>query len=51
MIRAWQAGGITAQAGLARALNAAGVPTARDNKGGKWSNVQVAALLRRLEGM
>jgi DNA invertase Pin-like site-specific DNA recombinase len=46
MIRAWQAAGITSQAGLARALDAAGIPTAR---GGKWSNVQVAGLLRRLE--
>ena len=46
MIRAWQAAGITSQAGLARALNSAGVPSAR---GGTWSNVQVAGLLRRLE--
>jgi DNA invertase Pin-like site-specific DNA recombinase len=46
MIRAWQAAGITSQAGLARALDTAGVPSAR---GGKWSNVQVAALLARIE--
>ena len=46
MIEAWRAGGITSQAGLARALDVAGVPTAR---GGKWSNVQVAALLARIE--
>ena len=46
MIEAWRAGGITSQAGLARALDAAGVPTAR---GGRWSNVQVAALLARIE--
>jgi DNA invertase Pin-like site-specific DNA recombinase len=47
MIAAWQAAGITSQAGLARALNGAGVPSAR---GGTWSNVQVAALLARIEG-
>ena len=47
MIEAWRAGGITSQAGLARALDAAGVPTAR---GGRWSNVQEAALLARIEG-
>ena len=46
MIRAWWAGGVTSQAGLARALDTAGVPSAR---GGKWSNVQVAALLARVE--
>ena len=46
MIQAWRAAGITSQAGLAHTLDAAGVPTAR---GGKWSNVQVGALLRRLE--
>ena len=47
MVEAWRAGGITSQAGLARALDAAGVPTAW---GGRWSNVQVAALLARMEG-
>ena len=46
MIEAWRAAGITTQAGLARALDAAGVPTPR---GGEWSNVQVAALLARIE--
>jgi hypothetical protein len=47
MIEAWRTGGITSQAGLAGALDAAGVPTAR---GGRWSNVQMAALLARIEG-
>jgi len=48
MIEAWRTTGITSQAGLARALNAASIPAAR---GGKWSNVQVGALLRRLEAV
>jgi DNA invertase Pin-like site-specific DNA recombinase len=39
--------GITTQRGIAAALTAQGVPTAR---GGIWSNVQVRDLLRRLEG-
>jgi DNA invertase Pin-like site-specific DNA recombinase len=47
MIEAWRALGITSQNGIARALDGAGVPTVR---GGKWSNVQVAALLARIEG-
>ena len=47
MIETWRAGGITRQAGLARALDAAGVPRAR---GERWSNVQEAALLARIEG-
>ena len=46
MIEVWRTAGITSQNGLARALNAAGIPAAR---GGQWSNVQVGALLRRLE--
>jgi hypothetical protein len=39
--------GITSQNGLARALNGAGVPTARGGKA--WTAGQVGALLRRLE--
>jgi DNA invertase Pin-like site-specific DNA recombinase len=44
IIREIQASGVTAQRGIARALNARGVATAR---GGVWSEVQVAAILRR----
>jgi DNA invertase Pin-like site-specific DNA recombinase len=40
------AAGITSQAGIARELTARRIPTAR---GGMWTNVQVGALLRRLE--
>jgi DNA invertase Pin-like site-specific DNA recombinase len=44
IIREIQASGVTSQRGIARALNARGVATAR---GGVWSEVQVAAILRR----
>lgn len=44
-VTAAQAQGITSQSGIARFLNDQGIATAR---GGKWSNVQVAALLKRL---
>jgi DNA invertase Pin-like site-specific DNA recombinase len=39
--------GIAGQRAIARKLNERGIPTAR---GRQWSNVQVGALLRRLEG-
>jgi len=42
-----RAAGVTSQNGIARFLNAKGIPTAR---GKEWTNVQVAALLKRLEG-
>jgi hypothetical protein len=38
--------GIASNRGIARALNARGVPTAR---GGKWTAVQVGAILQRAE--
>jgi hypothetical protein len=44
IIREIQASGVASQRGIARALNARGVATAR---GGVWSEVQVAAILRR----
>ena len=47
MVAAWRAAGITSQNGIARALNGAGVPTARGGKA--WTAGQVGALLRRLE--
>jgi DNA invertase Pin-like site-specific DNA recombinase len=45
VIREIQASGVASQRGIARALNARGVATAR---GGVWSEVQVAAILRRV---
>jgi DNA invertase Pin-like site-specific DNA recombinase len=44
IIRELQASGISSRAGLAAALNARKVPTAR---GGSWSHVQVGAILAR----
>jgi DNA invertase Pin-like site-specific DNA recombinase len=46
-IREIQASGVATAGGIARALNARGVATAR---GGKWSPVQVIAILRRVGG-
>ena len=43
-----QSQGITSQSGIARFLNDRGIATAR---GGTWSNVQVAALLKRLKAV
>jgi DNA invertase Pin-like site-specific DNA recombinase len=45
IIREIQASGVTSQRGIAPALNARGVATAR---GGVWSDAQVAAILRRV---
>jgi DNA invertase Pin-like site-specific DNA recombinase len=45
IIREIQASGVASQRGIARALNARGVATAR---AGVWSEVQVAAILRRV---
>jgi len=44
IIKEIQASGVTTMRGIARALAAHGVKTARD---GDWSDVQVAAILRR----
>jgi hypothetical protein len=44
IIKEMQASGVTSLRGIARALTARGVNTAR---GGDWSDVQVAAILRR----
>jgi DNA invertase Pin-like site-specific DNA recombinase len=44
IIKEIQASGVSSLRGLARALTARGVPTAR---GGSWSDVMVAAVLRR----
>ena len=44
IIKDIQASGVSSLRGVARALTARGVPTAR---GGSWSDVQVAAVLRR----
>ena len=44
IIKEIQASGVTSLRGIARALTARGVKTAR---GGDWSDVQVAAVLRR----
>ena len=44
IIREIQASGVSGMRGIARALAARGVKTAR---GGDWSDVQVAAILRR----
>jgi len=44
IIKEIQASGVTSMRGIARALTARGVKTAR---GGDWSDVQVAAILRR----
>jgi DNA invertase Pin-like site-specific DNA recombinase len=44
IIKEIQASGVTSLRGIARALAARGVKTAR---GGDWSDVQVAAILRR----
>jgi len=44
IIKEIQASGVSSLRGVARALTARGVPTAR---GGSWSDVQVAAVLRR----
>jgi DNA invertase Pin-like site-specific DNA recombinase len=44
IIKEIQASGVTSMRGIARALTARGVKTAR---GGNWSDVQVAAILRR----
>jgi DNA invertase Pin-like site-specific DNA recombinase len=46
VLRELAAAGITTQAGIARALTARGIETARK---GRWSNVQVGALQRRLD--
>jgi DNA invertase Pin-like site-specific DNA recombinase len=46
VLRELAAAGITSQAGIARALTARGIETARK---GRWSNVQVGALQRRLD--
>jgi hypothetical protein len=46
IVRGIQANGITSLRGIARALTARGVPTAR---GGTWTAVQVSLILRRLE--
>jgi DNA invertase Pin-like site-specific DNA recombinase len=46
VLRELAATGITSQAGIARELTARGIQTAR---GGRWTNVQVGSLLRRLE--
>ena len=40
------AAGVTSQRGIARELNRRGIPAPR---GGAWSHMQAAALLRRLE--
>jgi hypothetical protein len=45
IIREIQASGVALLRGIARALNARGVTTAR---GGKWEAVQVAAILKRV---
>ena len=44
IIKEIQASGVSSMRGIARALSARGVKTAR---GGDWSDVQVAAVLRR----
>jgi Recombinase len=44
IVRELQASGLKSRAALAAALNARGVPTAR---GGRWSHVQVGAILAR----
>ena len=44
IIKEIQASGVSSMRGIARALTARGVKTAR---GGDWSDVQVAAILRR----
>jgi len=44
IIKEIQASGVSSLRGVARALTARGVPTAR---GGSWSDVMVAAVLRR----
>jgi DNA invertase Pin-like site-specific DNA recombinase len=46
IIREIESSGVASLRGIARALNARGVPTAR---GGAWSPVQVAAILQRVE--
>jgi DNA invertase Pin-like site-specific DNA recombinase len=46
VLRELASAGITSQAGIARALTARGIKTARE---GRWSNVQVGALQRRLD--
>ena len=46
VVRELAAQGITSQAGIARELTARGIQTAR---GGRWTNVQVGSLLRRLD--
>jgi DNA invertase Pin-like site-specific DNA recombinase len=48
VIREIQASGIDTMRGIARALNARGVQTAR---GGTWTPVQVGAILRRTESL
>jgi len=45
IIREIQASGVTSHRGIARALNARGVATAR---GGEWTAVQVGSILRRV---
>lgn len=45
IIREIEASGVTSRRGIARALNARGVPTAR---GGTWSAVQVGSILARV---
>jgi DNA invertase Pin-like site-specific DNA recombinase len=45
VIREIMAAGVTTHYGIAKILNVRGVPTAR---GGKWSNVQVGKILRRI---
>ena len=47
MVEAWRAAGITSQNAIARALNGAGVPTARGGKA--WTAGQVGALLARID--
>ena len=46
IIREIEASGVSSHRGIARALNARGVATAR---GGKWEAVQVGSVLRRVE--
>jgi DNA invertase Pin-like site-specific DNA recombinase len=45
VIREIMAAGVTTHYGIAKVLNVRGVPTAR---GGKWSNVQVGKILKRI---
>ena len=46
VIREIQSSGVSSHRGIARALNARGVATAR---GGQWTAVQVGAILRRVD--